>query len=67
MKSDWYNETLQNLPTFAGWFPRIYLPSTNLISEMAPDIISHQTLAIIDSVQEIKVGVGYDWDPVVIG
>ena len=32
-----------------------------------PDFTSTQTLAIINSTQEIEVGVGYNWKPVVIG
>ncbi len=36
-------------------------------SNNAPGITSHQTLAVIDTAMEIKVGVGYDWKPVVLG
>ena len=67
MKSDYFNATLQGLETFAGWFPRTYIPTSNLVSAEAPDIISHQTLAIIDTAKEIEVGVGYDWYPTVLG
>ena len=36
-------------------------------TDKAPGITSHQTLAIIDTALEIKVGVGYNWRPVVLG
>ena len=36
-------------------------------AELFADLTSHQTLAIIDTALEIKVGVGYDWKPVVLG
>ena len=36
-------------------------------ANLQSDLTSHQTLAIIDTALEIKVGVGYDWKPVVLG
>ena len=67
MKSSYYEETLGPLDEFTGWFPRLYIPGSDMTSENAPSIISHQTLAIIDTKKEIKAGVGYDWTPVVLG
>ena len=67
LKSDYYSEKLSPLEEFAGFFPRTFVPATNMVSDAAPGIISHQTLAIIDTAKEIEVGVGYEWVPLVVG
>lgn len=47
--------------------PRWYIPATIMYQEDTPDLTSTQTLAIINSTQEIEVGVGYDFPPLVLG
>ena len=67
LKADYFSEKLSPLEEFSGFFPRIFVPTTNMVSKNAPNIISHQTLAIIDTAKEIEVGVGYEWYPLVVG
>jgi len=66
IRSKFFEERLDNLEDFAGWFPRIYVPATTVKSAKTPDLTSHQTLAVIDTAKEIKVGVGYGWKPLVL-
>ena len=67
MRNSYYQKTTSTLPQFAGFVPRWYLPSTTMYNSDNPDLVSTQTLAIINSTQEIEVGVGYAWKPVIIG
>ena len=67
MRNSYYQRTTSALPQFSGFVPRWYIPSTTMFSPDNPDFFSTQTLAIINSTQEIEVGVGYAWKPVVIG
>ena len=67
MKSSYFEETLDGLDGYDGFFPRLYIPSSNMVSKDDPDgINSHQSLAMINTALEIKVGVGYDWKPNVL-
>lgn len=66
MKASYFEERLADLEAFSGWFPRTYVPSATIKSEKVK-ITSHQSLALIDTALEIKVGVGYEWPPVVLG
>ena len=63
----YFQERLKDLEGFQGFFPRIYIPSTNMVSLTESKIIAHQTLAVIDTKQETLVGVGYNWDPLLLG
>ena len=67
MRYSYYEERLSGLEQYSGFFPRSYLPATYLANDNNPDLTSTQTLAIIDTLKEIQVGVGYDWAPVELG
>jgi len=67
MKATYFGEKLANLTTFEGFVPRWYVPATDIYSKDDPSNHATQTLAIIDTALEIKVGVGYDWPPKVLG
>jgi len=67
MIGSYFEERLANLPNFDGFFPRLYLPSSNMVSKENPEgLNSHQSMAVIDTKKEIEVGVGYDWPPTVL-
>ena len=66
MKSEYYMEKLANLEKYQGFFPRTYIPGTDMTAVENPTYTAHQSLAIIDTRKEIEVGVGYDWSPVVL-
>ena len=67
MKSGYFEQKLDGLDNFDGFFPRLYLPSTNMVAKDNPEgLNSHQSLALIDTAKEIEVGVGYDWTPAVL-
>ena len=67
MKSSYFEQTLNGLDGFDGFFPRLYLPSSNMVASKDKEgLNSHQSLAMIDTAKEIEVGVGYDWPPVVL-
>jgi len=64
----YFMDKLQGLANFSGFFPRLYVPGTNMVSDKNPTgVNSHQALALIDTKLEIEVGVGYDWPPVILG
>ena len=68
MYKQYFDEQLSDLENFSGFFPRIYIPSSNMVAENDPEgLISHQSLAMIDTAKEIEVGVGYNWPPLVLG
>jgi hypothetical protein len=71
MNTPYFLDRLESLyeTTFQGFAPRWFLPGTKLYSTL-PDhtqVSQTQTLAIIDTASEIKIGVGYDWYPEVLG
>ena len=51
---------------FAGFVPRWYVPGTVIVPIENRDLQATQTLAIINTMYEIEVGVGYDWYPLVL-
>ena len=63
MRYSYYDGKIGDMDKFDGFVPRAYVPATNLASVDEPDFTVTQTLSIIDTNKEIKVGVGYDWDP----
>ena len=66
MRVPYFLERLQNLPSFSGFVPRWYFPAEKLRFSKS-NTTAIITAMIIDSRQEIKVGVGYDWPPVILG
>lgn len=67
MKGTYFNEKLANLTSFEGFVPRWYIPATDIYSKDDSSNHATQTLSIIDTALEIKVGVGFDWPPVILG
>ena len=57
---------LDELPSFDGFVARWYLPGESL-QFPATNTTAIITIMIIDTAHEIKVGVGYDWKPVILG
>lgn len=49
LKYNYYNDSLADLPQFAGFFPRWYVPSTQLASVDLESFSTTQTMAIIDT------------------
>ena len=66
MRTPYFFERLDSLTDFEGFVGRWYFPSETLTADKtgASDIT---TALVIDSQREIKIGVGYDWPPVVLG
>ena len=60
MRTDYFTQRLSNLDDFDGFAPRWIFPQTRMV---LPGDISHthvatQTMLIIDTKREIKIGVG---------
>ena len=66
MRVSYYMDRIGDLPGFDGWSPRWYIPSEELIFSKTNEI-GYFNVIILDTAQEIKVGFGYDWVPVVLG
>lgn len=63
LRYSYYNDSLADEDQFAGFVPRWYVPSLTVAAGKDLDVNATQTLGIIDTAYEIKVGVGYDWAP----
>lgn len=66
MRVPYYNERLDDLESFDGFVARWYIPGEKLYFKKS-DTTAIITVMILDTAKEIKVGVGYDWPPVVLG
>lgn len=67
MNTTFFEERLENSPNFDGFFPRTYIPQTKLTSYPTHSDNVTVTLVVLDTVGEIKVGVGLDWYPLILG
>ena len=61
MRTKYFLSRLENLSDFWGFFPRTFLPQTNLNKDGGDSM--KITLFFIDTRQEIKVGVGLNFPP----
>lgn len=66
MRVPYYREKLSELANFDGFVARWYIPGEKLYFKKSSTTAIINVM-IIDSAEEIKVGVGYDWTPVVLG
>ena len=66
MRVPYYRERLEGLPSFDGFVARWYIPGEKLYFKKS-ETSAAITVMIIDSAMETKVGVGFDWAPVVLG
>ena len=66
LRVSYFKERLADLTDFSGWSPRWYLPSKTLTFSKS-ETSALITVMVVDSANEIKIGYGYDWDPVVLG
>jgi len=74
VNTPYFMERLEPLQesTFQGFSPRWYLPQTRLYADIEIEgkterVFQTQTLGIIDTQNEIEIGIGYNWPPVVLG
>jgi hypothetical protein len=65
MRVPYYRERLANLSSFDGFVSRWYIPAEKLYFKKS-NTTAIITVMIIDSAEEVKVGVGFDWAPVVL-
>ena len=66
MRVPYYNERLAGLESFDGFVARWYIPGEKLYFSKS-NTTAIITVMILDTAKEIKVGVGFDWPPVVLG
>ena len=66
MRVPYYEERLKDLESFDGFVARWYLPAERLYFEKT-NTTAITTVVVMDTAYEIKVGVGYDWPPLVLG
>lgn len=66
LRVGYYEERLDGLEDFDGFVGRWYIPSEKLYFEKS-NSTAIITVMIIDSAKEIKVGLGYNWAPDVLG
>lgn len=66
MRVPYFFDRLNGLPSFDGFVARWYIPGEKLIFQ-ATNTTAITTVMVIDTAHEIKVGVGFDWKPVVLG
>lgn len=66
MRTPYFTERLSNLTEFDGFVGRWYFPGEKLVSQET-NTSAIVTALVIDTANEISVGVGYDWPPVVLG
>ena len=66
MRVPYFMDRLANLTNFDGWVPRWYIPSAELKFTNS-NRTAFATVMIIDTAHEIKVGMGHDWTPIVLG
>ena len=66
MRVPYYLDKIGNRTDFDGWFPRWYMPNEPLTFKNS-NVTAMLNVIIIDSAEEIRIGVGNDWKPVVLG
>ena len=66
MRVPYYDQRLNDLESFDGFVGRWYLPAERLYFKQT-NTTAITTVVVLNSAKEIKVGVGYDWPPVVLG
>ena len=69
LRTDYFTAKLYDLENFAGFCPRWILPQTRMVAEEDHNKtrIATQTMLIIDSAKETKVGVGLNsWPPTLL-
>lgn len=60
-RTPYFDQRLEGLEGFYGFFPRTYLPQTKIYRGTSNDDWTKMTLFFIDSRKEIKVGVGLNF------
>ena len=66
LRVPYYEERLKDLESFDGFVARWYIPGESLTFSKT-NTTAIITIMIIDTAKEIKVGMGYNWAPVVLG
>ena len=69
-RTNYYTNRLNGLEGFDGFFPRLFIPNSRIYKKNEDTdeySFATQTLFWIDSTNEIKVGVGLDFPPVLLG
>ena len=70
LRSRYFSTRLAGLEHFDGFCPRWIIPQTRMVAstDITHERVATQTLLIIDSAAEVKVGVGLNtWPPLVLG
>lgn len=69
LRTDYFTSKLNNLDNFDGFSPRWIFPQTRMVKATDHDHekVATQTMLIIDSLEEIKIGVGLNsWPPAIL-
>jgi hypothetical protein len=69
LRTDYFTSKLDDLEDFAGFCPRWLIPQTRMVADEDHNKtrVATQTMLIIDSAKETKVGVGLNsWPPTLL-